>query len=376
MRDRRKTRQVMVGPVPVGGGAPVSVQSMTKTDTRDVAATVEQIRRLEEVGCEIVRSAVPDREAVSALGKIVKAIKIPLVADIHFDYRLAVESLKQGVGGLRINPGNIGGADRVKQVAEAARERGIPIRIGVNSGSLERALLEKYGRPCAEAMVESAVGQLRILEDMGFRDVKISVKASSVPMTVRAYGLLAEATDCPLHLGVTEAGTSWAGAINSAVGIGILLSEGIGDTVRISLTSDPVSEVRVAYQILKSLGLREAGPTLVSCPSCGRAQVDVEGIALKVEQGLAKFKQPLTVAVMGCAVNGPGEAREAHVGMAAGKGEGLIFRGGEVVRKVKEENLVAELLAEVKRAAEGFDRPPKKGRAAARRGRGKKHKGK
>lgn len=340
--------------MPVGGGAPVAVQSMTKTDTRNVKATVEQIHRLEEVGCEIVRCAVPDRETAQVLGKIVKRVRIPLVADIHFDYRLALESLKQGVGGLRINPGNIGGAGRVKQVAKAARERGVPIRIGVNAGSIEKKLLKKYGRPCAEAMVESALGQLGTLEDMDFRDVKISVKAASVPMTVQAYRLLADATDCPMHLGVTEAGTSWAGAINSAVGIGILLSEGMGDTVRVSLTSDPVEEVRVAYQILKSLGLREAGPTLVSCPSCGRSQVDIARIVLGVEKGLARFKQPLTVAVMGCAVNGPGEAREADVGLAAGKGDGLIFRGGKVVRKVKEKQLVPELLAEVKKAAEGL----------------------
>jgi (E)-4-hydroxy-3-methylbut-2-enyl-diphosphate synthase len=252
----------------------------------------------------------------------------------------------------------------VRQVAEAARDRRVPIRIGVNAGSLEKALLEKYGHPCAEAMVESAVGQLRTLEETGFHDVKISVKASSVPMTVQAYRLLADATDCPLHLGVTEAGTSWAGSINSAVGIGILLSEGIGDTVRISLTSDPVEEVRVAYQILKSLGLREAGPTLISCPSCGRTQVDIERIALEVEEGLARFKEPLTVAVMGCAVNGPGEAREADVGIAAGKGDGLIFRNGEIVRKVKEERLVAELLAEVRKAAEKLGAALKKAGAA------------
>jgi (E)-4-hydroxy-3-methylbut-2-enyl-diphosphate synthase len=260
----------------------------------------------------------------------------------------------------------------VRQVAEAARDRSVPIRIGVNAGSLEKALLEKYGHPCAEAMVESALGQLRTLEDMDFHDVKISVKASSVPMTVRAYRLLSEATDCPLHLGVTEAGTSWAGSITSAVGIGILLSEGIGDTVRISLTSDPVEEVRVAYQILKSLGLREAGPTLISCPSCGRTQVDIERIALEVEKGLARFKESLTVAVMGCAVNGPGEAREADVGLAAGKGDGLIFRDGEVVRKVKESQLVAELLAEVKKAAEQLDVSRKRQGAAGQAGPQKK----
>ncbi len=357
MRDRRRTRRLRLGDVPVGGGAPISVQSMTKTDTRDVRATVRQIRRLEEVGCEIVRCAVPDREAAQALGKIVKAIKIPLVADIHFDYRLALEALEQGVQGLRINPGNIGGRARVEKVAEAAAERRVPIRIGVNSGSLEKSLLKKYKHPTAEAMVESATRQLELLEGIGFEDVKISVKAPSVPMTVQAYRLLADATDCPLHLGVTEAGTSWGGSIISAVGIGILLAEGIGDTIRVSLTSNPVDEVRVAYQILKSLGLREHGPTLISCPSCGRSQVDIERIALQVEKELARLKEPITVAVMGCAVNGPGEAREADVGLAAGAGDGLIFRGGEIVRKVKEGRLVAELLKEARSVAkEGAER--------------------
>lgn len=368
MWDRAKTRRIMIGDVPVGGCAPVAVQSMTKTDTRDVKATVKQIKRLEEVGCEIVRCAVPDKEAASALGAIVKAIDIPLVADIHFDYRLALEALSHGVAGLRINPGNIGGKARVKKVAEAAKERGVPIRIGVNSGSLEKSLLKKYKHPTAEAMLESAARQLELLEEMDFRDVKISVKATSVPMTVRAYRLLADATDYPLHLGVTEAGTSWAGSINSAVGTGILLAEGIGDTIRISLTSDPVEEVRVAYQILKSLGLREYGPTLISCPSCGRCQVDIERIALEVEKELARLKQPLKVAVMGCAVNGPGEAGEADVGLAAGKGDGLIFRGGEIVRKVKEGRLVAELLKEVKVAAECRETPGSGGARTAVKG--------
>jgi len=351
MTDRTKTRRIIVGGVPIGGGAPVAVQSMTKTDTRDVKATVRQIRRLERVGCEIVRCAVPDMEAAKALGEIVERSKIPVVADIHFDYRLAIEALGRGVAGLRINPGNIGSAARVRKVAEAAAERGVPIRIGVNSGSLEKNLLRKYKHPTADAMVESALRQLELLEGVGFRDVKISVKAPSVPMTVKAYRLLADATDCPLHLGVTEAGTSWAGAINSAVGMGILLAEGIGDTIRVSLTADPVEEVRVAYQILKSLGLREYGPTLISCPSCGRSQVDIERIALQVERGLARLKEPIRVAVMGCAVNGPGEAAEADVGLAAGKGDGLIFRKGKVVRKVEEGHLVAELLKEAKKAA-------------------------
>jgi (E)-4-hydroxy-3-methylbut-2-enyl-diphosphate synthase len=369
MRRRKRTRRLMIGNVPIGGGAPIAVQSMTKTDTRDVKATVREIRRLEDVGCEIVRCAVPDREAALALGDIVGAVKIPVVADVHFDYRLAIEALKQGVAALRINPGNIGGPARVRKVVEAAGERGVPIRIGVNSGSLEKSLLRKYKHPTAEALVESAMAQLSALEAMGFRDVKISVKATSVPMTVRAYRLLSRETNCPLHLGITEAGTSWAGSINSAVGVGILLAEGIGDTVRISLTADPVEEVRVAYQILKSLGLREHGPTLISCPSCGRAQLDIERVALEVERRLARMKAPLKVAVMGCAVNGPGEAKEADVGLAAGKGGGLIFRGGKVVRKVKEGRLVAELLKEAEKAAEAMEGGAD-GRAASAQDRG------
>jgi (E)-4-hydroxy-3-methylbut-2-enyl-diphosphate synthase len=352
MWDRKKTRRIKIGGVSIGRGAPVAVQSMTKTDTRNVRSTVRQIRVLEEVGCEIVRCAVPDSEAADALARIVKSAKIPVVADIHFDYRLALQSLEAGVAGLRINPGNIGGVERVRKVARAAKERGVPIRIGVNSGSLEKSLLRKYKRPTPKAMVESALRQLRLLERMHFTDVKISVKASSVNDTVDAYRLLAQKTDCPLHLGVTEAGTSWAGSINSAVGIGILLSEGLGDTIRVSLTSKPAEEVRVAYQILKSLGLREAGPTLISCPSCGRSQVNIERIALQVEKGLALLKEPIKVAVMGCAVNGPGEAKEADVGVAAGKGEGLLFRNGRTVRKVKEGRLVAELMKEVKKAAD------------------------
>ncbi len=375
MGDKRLTRRVYIGDVPVGGGAPVAVQSMTKTDTGDVRATLRQIRRLEEVGCEIVRCAVPDIEAARALGEIVKKATIPVVADIHFDYRLALESLKQGVAGLRINPGNIGAAPRVRKVAEAARERGVPIRIGVNAGSIEKGLLRKYKHPTAEAMVESATRQLGLLEDMGFRDVKISVKAASVPMTVKAYRLLAEATDCPLHLGVTEAGTKWAGAISSAVGMGILLAEGVGDTIRVSLTADPAEEVRVAYQILKSLELREHGPTLISCPSCGRCRIDIEHVALAVEKELARIEAPLKVAVMGCAVNGPGEAAEADVGLAAGAGGGLLFRDGEIVRKVKEGRLVAELLKEVRSAAESSERRGGGGdNAAVRRRRAGKRK--
>lgn len=361
MWDRTQTRRLRIGDVPVGGGSPVSVQSMTKTDTRNVRATVRQIRSLEEVGCEIVRCAVPDMEAASALGRIVRSAKIPVVADIHFDYRLALEALKQGVHGLRINPGNIGGKDRVRKVASAAKERGVPIRIGVNSGSLEKSLLRKYKRPTPKAMVESAMKQLRVLESMGFEEVKLSVKASSVSDTVEAYRLLAGKTDCPLHLGVTEAGTSWAGSINSAVGVGILLAEGLGDTIRISLTSKPAEEVRVAYQILKSLGLREAGPTLISCPSCGRCQVNIERVAVKVEREIARLKSPLKVAVMGCAVNGPGEAKEADVGLAAGKSGGLIFRNGRTVRKVKEDRMVEELVKEIKKAVESTRRSKKRG---------------
>lgn len=349
--ERKRTRQVRVGRLLVGGGAPVTVQSMTKADTRDIAATTEEIRRLEEAGCEIIRLAVPDEEAARSLGRLRASTRVPLVADIHFDYRLAHLAVEMGVDKLRLNPGNIGSCARVREVARAASSRGIPIRIGVNAGSLERSLLEKYGRPTAEAMVESALGQVRLLEDLGFRDVVVSLKASDVPTTIKAYRLASEKLDYPLHLGVTEAGTAWAGTIRSAVGIGALLAEGIGDTIRVSLTADPVEEVRAGYAILKALGLRQRGPTVVSCPTCGRCELDLVRIAAEVERRLEGLGHPLRVAVMGCVVNGPGEAREADVGVAGGRGVGLIFRQGEIVRKVREEEMVDELCREAERLA-------------------------
>ena len=347
MIKRKLTRQIHIGPVAIGGGAPVSVQSMTNTKTTDTAATVAQIWALTEAGCDIVRLAVPDMEAAKNLGNIISAVDVPLVADIHFDYRLALEAMQQGIAALRLNPGNIGGAENVRLVAAAARKRHIPIRIGVNAGSLDKALLAKYGKITPEAMVESALQHVRLLEAEDFHDIKISLKAHDVPLTLEAYRLMSETVDYPLHLGITEAGTVHSGMIKSAVGIGALLAEGIGDTFRISLTGDPVVEVRVANEILKSLGLREYGPTLVSCPTCGRTSIDLPGIAAEVEKRLEAVKKPIQVAVMGCVVNGPGEAREADVGIAGGKGEGLIFRKGEILRKVPENMLVEELFKEI-----------------------------
>lgn len=344
---RRKTKPVFIGKVQVGGGAPVSVQSMTKTDTRDAAATIEQIKQLAEDGCEIIRVAVPDREAAEALPVILKGAVIPLVADIHFDYRLALEAIKAGVNGLRINPGNIGGRDRVEEVVRAARERGIPIRIGVNAGSLEKELLDRYGGVTAEAMAESAMRHVHILEDLNFTDIKISLKASYVPLMLDAYRLLADKVEYPFHIGVTESGTLHSGTVKSAVGIGILLNEGIGDTIRVSLTGHPRHEVRVGFGILNALGLRRRGVELVSCPTCGRTQIDLIRIAEEVEDRLQWLDKPLKVAIMGCVVNGPGEAREADVGIAGGKGVGLIFRKGEIVRRVPEDRLVDELLKEI-----------------------------
>ncbi|MFZ5634821.1 MAG: flavodoxin-dependent (E)-4-hydroxy-3-methylbut-2-enyl-diphosphate synthase [Bacillota bacterium] len=344
---RMKTRPLMVGSVRVGGGAPVPVQSMTNTDTRDVAATVAQINELAAAGCEIVRVAVPDREAASALKAIKGQITVPLVADIHFDYRLALAAVDSGVDGLRINPGNIGGREKVRAVVAACRDRKVPIRIGVNAGSLERDLLEKYGGPAAEAMVESALRHVNILEQLNYNEIKVSLKASDVPLTIEAYRLIAQKVDYPLHVGVTESGTLRSGTVKSAVGIGALLAMGIGDTIRVSLTGHPVHEVRVGYDILKALGLRRRGVELISCPTCGRTQIDIISMANRVEDLLANVDRPLKVAVMGCAVNGPGEARHADVGIAGGKGEGLVFRKGRVLRKVPEERLVEELLREV-----------------------------
>jgi len=342
----RTTRQIHLGSVAIGGGAPISVQSMTNTDTRDAAATLAQIRRLAEAGCEIVRCAVPDLEAARALAAIRRECPLPLVADIHFDYKLALTALASGVDGLRLNPGNIGERWKVEEVVRACAERKVPIRIGVNGGSLEKELLEKYGHPTAEAMVESALGHIRILEDLGYREIKVSLKASGIRRTVEAYRLLAGQVDYPLHIGITEAGTTWSGTVKSAVGLGTLLYEGLGDTLRVSLTGDPVEEVRVGWEILKSLELREHGPVFVSCPTCGRCQIDLIGVAEEVEQRLHDLPRKITVAVMGCVVNGPGEAREADVGIAGGKGQGLLFRKGEVVRKVPQEQLADALVEE------------------------------
>lgn len=351
MRSRKLTRAVQLGNVVVGGGAPVVVQSMTNTDTRDVASTVAQIRRLEVAGCEVVRVAVPDMEAARALGKIRKQISIPLVADIHFDYRLALEALAQGVDGLRINPGNIGGPRKVMEVVAAARERRVPIRIGVNSGSLEKQILESHGGVTAKGMVESGLGHVRILEDMGYQEIKISLKAPDVRLTCEAYSLMAESVDYPLHLGITEAGTLFSGTVKSSVGLGILLYDGIGDTIRVSLTADPVEEVRVAWGILRALGLRRRGVELVSCPTCGRTQVELISVAQEVERRLLHVDVPLQVAVMGCAVNGPGEAREADVGICGGKTHWLLFRKGQVIRKLKPAEAVEVLVREVEEEA-------------------------
>ena len=347
MFERKPTRQISVGKIKVGGGAPISVQSMTNTKTQDAASTIEQIRQLAAAGCDIVRVAVPDMAAAKALGTIVSAVDVPLVADIHFDYKLALEATAQGVAALRLNPGNIGGAAHVREVVKSARSAGIPIRIGVNAGSLSRKLLAKYGGATPEALVESAMEHVKLLEAEEFFDIKLSLKAHDVPLTLAAYRLASRLTNYPLHVGITEAGTVKSGVIKSAVGIGALLAEGIGDTIRVSLTGDPVAEVEVATEILKSLRLREGGVTLIACPTCGRTRIDLPSIAAQVEERLAGVKQPLTVAVMGCVVNGPGEARTADVGIAGADGEGIIFRKGVIVRKVPESELVAELFKEI-----------------------------
>ena len=339
------TRQIFVGGVPMGGGAPVTIQSMTNTRTDDVAATVAQIRRLAAAGCQIVRVAVPDLAAAKAVGAIKEQIDIPLVVDIHFDYKLALECVAAGCDKVRINPGNIGGEDRVRQVADACRQKGIPIRIGVNGGSLEKPILAKYGGVTPEALVESAFGHIRLLEKFGFTDICVSLKSSSVPVTMAAYRLMSEKSDYPLHLGVTETGTPRMGILKSAVGIGGLLALGIGDTMRVSLSADPVEEVYAARDILKAAGVRKDGPELVACPTCGRTRIDLIGLANEVEERLKSVDKPITVAVMGCAVNGPGEASAADVGIAGGVGEGLLFRKGEIVKKVPQEALVDELFA-------------------------------
>ena len=350
----RKSRQIRIGKVSVGGGAPVTVQSMTKTDTRDVPATVAQIKSLEKAGCDIVRLAVPDMDAALALGKIRKQTKIPIVSDIHFDYRLALEAVRQGVDGMRINPGNIGAKYRIKAVVDAVRERGIPIRIGVNSGSLEKDILKKHGSPTPEALAESALRHVSILEDLDFRDIKISVKSTDVKKMIAAYRILAEVTDYPLHLGVTEAGTYEMGTIKSSVGIGTLLAEGIGDTIRVSLTGDPVDEIDVGIKILKSLGIRRNGIELISCPGCGRLEIDLMKLVKDVEDRIAglELPRPIKIAILGCVVNGPGEASEADIGIAGGRGKGMLYKDGKLVRSFKEGKIVDELVKELKTFAE------------------------
>ena len=338
------SRQIHVGAVAIGGGAPVSIQSMTNTPTHDVEATLSQIRALAAAGCEIVRLAVPDEQAAKAIGALKAGSPVPLVADIHFDYRLALIAAEQGIDKIRINPGNIGGADRVEAVAKACKERNIPIRIGVNGGSLEKELLTKYGGPTPEAMVESALGHIALLERFDFHDICVSLKTSSVPVTMRAYKLMSERYDYPLHLGVTEAGTPEMGLLKGAAGIGGLLALGIGDTIRVTLTADPVEEIAAAKKILKAAGLRREGPELISCPTCGRTQIDLIPMACQVEELLKSIDKTITVAVMGCVVNGPGEARHADVGIAGGKGEGVLFKHGEIVARVPEDQLVPELM--------------------------------
>jgi (E)-4-hydroxy-3-methylbut-2-enyl-diphosphate synthase len=341
---KRKTKIIKIGKVKIGGGSPIAVQSMTKTFTRNAAATIKQIHALEKAGCQIIRCAVPTKEDALALASIKKRISIPLVADIHFDYRLALIAVEAGVDKLRINPGNIGQKERVKAVVSAAKERGIPIRIGVNSGSLERDLLDKYHGPTAQALVESALKEVTILEQLGFEDTVISVKSTSVPTTIKAYQLLSQKTAYPLHVGITEAGIPKLGMVKSAVGIGALLAMGIGDTIRVSLTADPVEEVKVAYQILKALELTPAGVTIISCPTCGRCEIDLKKIAEEVEKKTRRIKKPLTIAIMGCVVNGPGEAKEADLGLAGGKNSGLIFKNGQVLKRVPASKLVSELI--------------------------------
>ena len=339
------TRQIQVGGTAIGGGAPVTIQSMTNTRTDDVEATLAQIRALAAAGCDIVRVAVPDMAAARAVGKIKEACPLPLVVDIHFDYKLALEAVAAGADKVRINPGNIGGEDRVKAVADACRQRGVPIRIGVNGGSLEKNILAKYGRVCPEAMVESAFGHIRLLNKFDFDDICVSLKSSSVPITMKAYQLMSRESDYPLHIGVTEAGTVRMGTLKSAVGIGGLLALGIGDTMRVSLSADPVEEVYAARDILKAAGIRREGAELVSCPTCGRTRIDLIALANEVEERLKTVDKPITVAVMGCVVNGPGEASAADCGIAGGVGEGLLFKKGQIVKKVPQEQLVDELFA-------------------------------
>jgi len=355
MINRRKTRQIWVGDIAVGGDSPVSVQSMTNTDTRDTEATIEQIHRLEAAGCEIIRSAVLDQEAAAAIRAIRDAIHIPLIADIHFDSRLAVRAMENGADGIRINPGNLGGKEKLAQVVDAAKRHKVPIRVGVNSGSIEKDLLKQHGYPTADnpqALIESALRNVRLIENLGYDEMKISIKSSDVLTTVNGYRQLSAQTDYPLHLGVTEAGGLIAGTVKSSVALGILLSQGIGDTFRISLTRDPVEEIRVGYELLRSLKIRERGPELISCPTCGRTRIDLFRLAEEVERYVQTMQRRIKVAVMGCVVNGPGEAKEADIGVTGGNGIGIIFKKGEIVKKVAEDELLDTFMAELKKMEE------------------------
>lgn len=345
--ERRLSREVSVGSLKIGGNNPISIQSMTNTDTRDAKATIEQIKRLEEVGCDVVRVAVPDMEAAKNIGEIKKNINIPVIADIHFDHRLALEAIDQGVDGVRINPGNIGSIEKVKMVVNKCKEKNLKIRIGVNGGSLEKELLEKYGSATAEALVESALGHVKILEDLDFCNIVISLKSSDIYKTIEAYELISKKVDYPLHIGITESGSVKKGTIKSSIGVGALLLKGIGDTIRISLTGDPTEEVIVGKEILRSLDLLNDKIKVISCPTCGRCNIDLISVVNEVEEKINKVDKDMTVAIMGCAVNGPGEAKEADIGIAGGKGEGLLFKKGEIIRKIKGDNLVEELLNEI-----------------------------
>jgi (E)-4-hydroxy-3-methylbut-2-enyl-diphosphate synthase len=347
--SRKKTRQIMVGDVPVGNMAPIAVQSMTNTPTADVTATVLQIVRLQNAGCEIIRVAVPDSEAAQAISAIKSKISIPLIADIHFDFRLAIAAARAGADALRINPGNIGSANKIKAVIDCAKDAGISIRVGVNAGSLERDIIKKYNRVTAQAMVESALRNIELLKSLDFHQIKVSLKASDIARTIEAYRMLSAKTDLPLHVGVTEAGSLYSGIVKSALGIGTLLAEGIGDTIRVSLTRDPVEEVRVGYEILKALGIRRRGPEIISCPTCGRCNIELFSIVEQVEKELLSTVLPIKIAIMGCVVNGPGEAREADIGIAGGDGTGILFRKGKVVKKFPQEKLVDVLRDEVKK---------------------------
>jgi (E)-4-hydroxy-3-methylbut-2-enyl-diphosphate synthase len=351
--ERRKTRQISIGTVKIGGDASISVQSMAKTDTRDIQKTVHQIRLLERAGCEIIRVAVVDEEAARAVAQIKKKIGIPLIADIHFHSRLALMAMESGAGGLRINPGNIGGRDRLKPIVKEAKNRSLPIRIGVNSGSLEKDLLKRFGGATPEAMVSSALRAIEWMEDLGFHLIKISLKASDVSRTVEAYRLFSKKSDYPLHLGVTEAGKGSGAVIKSSIGIGLLLNEGIGDTLRVSLTGSPIEEVRVGYEILRALNIRKRGVEIISCPTCGRCEFNLSRLVDRIERDVKRMATPLTVAIMGCVVNGPGEAKEADIGIAGGKGVGVLFREGKVVRKLKEKDFVSVLLSEIQKMAQG-----------------------